>query len=81
MKTGMRVNTGLAGEYFKRLKQYYRDEFDYSPKDNDFVFMEMYGRRKFQVFDRYAFYRLWKELMSSAKLDRITFTPYCLRGF
>ena len=23
----------------------------------------------------------WKELMSSAKLERIEFTPYCLRGF
>ena len=81
MKTGMRVNTGLAGEYFKRLKQYYRDEFDYEPKDNDFIFMEMFGRRKGNVFEKYAFYRLWRELISSAKLNRIEFTPYCLRGF
>ena len=81
MKTGMRVVTGVCGEYFKRLKQYYRDEFDYEPKDNDFVFLEMYGRRKGDVFERYAFYRLWRELISSAKLDRIDFTPYCLRAF
>ena len=81
MKTGMRVNTGLAGEYFKRLKQYYRDEFDYEPKDNDFIFMEMFGRRKGKVFELYAFYRLWRELISSSKLNRIDFTPYCLRGF
>ena len=81
MKTGMRVVTGVCGEYFKRLKQYYRDEFDYEPKDNDFVFMEMFGRRKGDVFEKFAFYRLWRELISSAKLERIDFTPYCLRAF
>ena len=80
-KTGMRVVTGIAGEYFKRLKQYYRDEFDYSPRDNDFVFMEMFGRTKGKVFDKFAFYRLWKELMQAAGMNRIEFTPYCLRGF
>ena len=80
-KTGMRVVTGIAGEFFKRLKQYYRDEFDYSPRDNDFVFMEMFGRTKGKVFDKFAFYRLWKELMQAAGMNRIEFTPYCLRGF
>ena len=80
-KTGMRVVTGVAGQYFKRLKQYYRDTFDYNPVDKDFVFMDMLGRNQGKVFERHSFYRLWKELMFSAKLNRIEFSPYSLRGF
>ena len=80
-KTGMRVVTGVAGQYFKRLKQYYRDTFDYNPTDKDFVFMDMLGRNQGKVFERHSFYRLWKELMSAAKLTRLEFSPYSLRGF
>ena len=80
-KTGMRVVTGVAGRYFQRLKQYYRDTFDYNPTDNDFVFMDMLGRNQGKVFERHSFYRLWKELMLAAKLNRIEFSPYSLRGF
>ena len=80
-KTGMRVVTGVAGRYFQRLKQYYRDTFDYNPTDKDFVFMDMLGRNQGKVFERHSFYRLWKELMYSAKLNRIEFSPYSLRGF
>jgi len=80
-KTGMRVVTGVAGRYFQRLKQYYRDTFDYNPTDKDFVFMDMLGRNQGKVFERHSFYRLWKELMSSAKLTRLEFSPYSLRGF
>ena len=80
-KTGMRVVTGVAGRYFQRLKQYYRDTFDYNPTDKDFVFMDMLGRNQGKVFERHSFYRLWKELMFSAKLNRIEFSPYSLRGF
>ena len=80
-KTGMRVVTGVAGRYFQRLKQYYRDTFDYNPTDKDFVFMDMLGRNQGKVFERHSFYRLWKELMSSAKLTRLDFSPYSLRGF
>ena len=80
-KTGMRVVTGVAGRYFQRLKQYYRDTFDYNPTDKDFVFMDMLGRNQGKVFERHSFYRLWKELMLAAKLNRIEFSPYSLRGF
>ena len=80
-KTGARQVVGLAGAYFARLKQYYRDEFNYEPKDTDPVFMEMVGRKKYMPFERYALYRLWKELIVAAGLTRIEFTLYCLRGF
>lgn len=80
-KTGSRLVIGLAGSYFKRLKQYYRDKFDYEPNPNEPVFMEMVGRRKFEPFCRYALYRLWGELMLSAGLTRIDFTPYNFRSF
>ena len=81
MKTGMRVVQGVAGQYFMRLKKYYEEEFDVKPKDTDIVFMDMFGRNKGKVFERHSFYRLWKELMESAGMDRILFTPYCLRSF
>ena len=80
-KTGSRIVVGLAGSYFKRLKQYYRDKFGINPEDNQPVFMEMFGRRKGNSFDRYALYRIWGELMRDCKLNRIDFTLYCLRGF
>lgn len=80
-KTGSRVNVAIAGNYFIRLKKYYKEKFDYEVKDNDFVFMEMVGRRKFGAFDRYALYRLWGELMRDCGLDRIKFVPYHLRHF
>ena len=80
-KTGARSVVCLAGSYFKRLKEYFREECFYEPKDDDPVFMEFYGRRKFDVLDRYAFYRMWEDLMRDAGLTRMNFTPYCLRGF
>ena len=80
-KTGSRLVIGLAGSYFKRLKQYYRDKFDYEPNPNEPVFMEMVGRRKFEPYCKYALYRLWGELMLSAGLTRIDFTPYNFRSF
>ena len=80
-KTGSRLVVCLAGIYFKRLKQYYVDNFDYTPKDNDPVFLEMFGRRKGSVLDQYALYRIWGELMRDAGLDRIKYTLYHLRHF
>jgi Mor family transcriptional regulator len=43
--------------------------------------MEYYGRRKFEALDRYALYRMWRELMRDCGLKRINFTPYHLRHF
>jgi|TARA_R100000081_G_scaffold58285_1_gene28856 site-specific recombinase XerD len=80
-KTGSRVVICLAGTYFKRLRQYYVETFDYTPKNNDPVFLEMYGRRKGSQLDKYALYRIWGELMRDAGLDRIKFTLYHLRHF
>ena len=45
----------------------------YEPKDSDYVFMEFFGRRKFNVLDRYALYRMWSELMRDCGLNRIDF--------
>ena len=80
-KTGKRVVVCLAGTYFKRLRQYYVDNFDYTPKDNDPVFLEMFGRRKGSVLGTHALYRIWGELMRDAGLDRMKFTLYHLRHF
>ena len=80
-KTGKRVVVCLAGTYFKRLRQYYIDNFDYTPKDNDPVFLEMFGRRKGSVLGTHALYRIWGELMRDAGLDRMKFTLYHLRHF
>lgn len=80
-KTGKRVVVCLAGTYFKRLRQYYVDNFDYTPKDNDPIFLEMFGRRKGSVLGTHALYRIWGELMRDAGLDRMKFTLYHLRHF
>jgi len=81
MKTGARTVQGLAGSYFKRLKDYYRTELGYEPKDTDYVFMEFFGRRKFNVLDRYALYRIWGELIRDCGLKRIDYQLYHLRHF
>ena len=78
MKTGARVVQGIAGSYFIRLKNYFR-ELGHEPKDNEPVFMEFFGRRKSDVLDRYALYRMWGELMRDAGLNRIDFQLYHLR--
>lgn len=80
-KTGSRVVIALAGTYFKRLRNYYLEQFDYIPKDNQPIFLEMFGRRKYDVLDKYALYRIWGELMEDAGLNRIKFTLYHLRHF
>ncbi|MEK9912455.1 MAG: site-specific integrase [Flavobacteriaceae bacterium] len=80
-KTGSRIVVGKAGSYFVRLKNYFRKELNYEPNDSDFVFMEFFGRRKFECLDKYALYRMWAELMRDCKLQRIKFTPYHLRHF
>ena len=80
-KTGSRLVVCLAGTYFKRLRQYYVDTFDYTPKDKDPVFLEMFGRRKGSVLCKYALYRTWAELIRDAGLDRMKFTLYHLRHF
>ena len=45
-KTGERQVIGICGSFFKRLKDYYRERFDYEPSGEDYVFLDMVGRRK-----------------------------------
>ena len=80
-KTGKRVVVCIAGNYFKRLREYYKEEFNYEPKNTDPVFLEMFGRRKGSVLDRYALYRIWGELMNEIGLNRMKFSLYHLRHF
>ena len=78
-KTGARLVQGLAGRYFKRLNEYFRNELGHIPQKNEPVFMEFYGRRKYNSLDRYALYRMWGELMRDCNLYRLDFQPYHLR--
>lgn len=80
-KTGSRVVVALAGTYFMRLREYFTQKLGRKPNDDEPVFMELYGRRKYNVLDKYALYRIWGELMRDCGLTRMNFTPYCLRGF
>lgn len=80
-KTGERINISLSGDYFLRLHNYYFEEFDLKPKDDQPVFLEMYGRRKGERLCKFALYRIWCELMNECGLDRIKFTLYHLRHF
>ena len=78
-KTGARLVQGLAGRYFKRLNEYFRNELGHIPQKNEPVFMEFYGRRKYNSLDRYALYKMWGELMRDCNLNRLDFQPYHLR--
>ena len=79
-KTGYRNVNGIAGRYFNRLREFYESEgIEVSP--DDFVFLDLEGRRKGQHIDKYVLNRLFRELMHYSKLDRIKFTPYHLRHF
>ena len=79
-KTGYRSVNGIAGRYFNRLREFYESEgVEVSP--DDFVFIDLEGRRKGQQIDKYVLNRLFRELIHYCKLTRIKFTPYHLRHF
>ena len=48
---------------------------------DDYMFIDLCGRRKGQQIDRFVLNRLFTELMHYAGLTRIKFTPYHLRHF
>ena len=45
------------------------------------IFLELFGRRKGKAMDKYVFNRLFRELMDSAGLNRIKYTPYHFRHY
>ena len=50
-KTGKRVVVCIAGNYFKRLREYYKEEFNYEPKNTDPVLKCLVEE---SVLDRYT---------------------------
>ena len=80
-KTGSRLVQGFAGDYFKRLNEYYTSNLGRKPEDNEPVFMELYGRRKMGILSREALYRIWSDLMRDCKLNRMKWELYHLRHF
>ena len=79
-KTGQRSVNGIAGAYFQRLFDFYESQ-GIKLEDDDYVFLDLEGRRKGQQLDKYVLNRLFRELMDYCKLDRIKFVPYHLRHF
>lgn len=79
-KTGERNVNGIAGRYFNRLKEFYESE-GVDVKPDDYVFVDLEGRRKGKQLDSYVLNRLFRELMDYCQLDRLHYTPYHLRHF
>lgn len=79
-KTGVRSVNGIAGRFFNRLFDFYETQ-GIKIEPDDYVFVDVCGRRAGQQLDKYVLNRLFRELMSYCELDRIKFTPYHLRHF
>ena len=79
-KTGERNVNGIAGSFFVRLIEFYEAQ-GITLEPDDYMFVDVSGRRKGQQIDKYVLNRLFRELMSYAGLERIKFTPYHLRHF
>ena len=79
-KTGERNVNGIAGRYFNRLKEFYESE-GVDVKPDDYVFVDLEGRRKGKQLDSYVLNRLFRELMDYCQLDRLHYTPYHLASF
>ena len=81
-KTGSRSIPCLLAGLFHQIEDYFAF-MGYSRGENPDapIFMELFGRRKFQPIDKYVFNRMWRELMRDAGLERIKFTPYHLRHY
>lgn len=81
-KTGSRTVPGLLSGLFRQIQEYFTF-MGYPPDESSDapVFMELFGRRKFHALDKYAFNRMWRELMRDAGLNRIHFTPYHIRHY
>ena len=78
-KTGERNVNGIAGSFLCLIEFYEAQGITLEP--DDYMFVDVCGRRKGQQIDKYVLNRLFRELMSYAGLERINFTPYHLRHF
>ena len=78
LKTGHRMVNGIAGRYFQRLFDFYESQ-GVTLKPDDYVFIDLHGRRKGMQIDRFVLNRLFAELMQYCKLTRLKFEPYHLR--
>ena len=79
-KTGYRNVNGIAGRYFMRLYEFYESQGIHL-KPDDYVFIDIAGRRKGKQIDKYVLNRLFRELMDYCNLNRLHFSPYHLRHF
>jgi len=79
-KTGERMVNGIAGRFFTRLMEFYESQ-GITLQPDDYMFIDLSGRRKGQQINRHILNRLFTELMHYAGLTRIKFTPYHLRHF
>ena len=79
-KTGERNVNGIAGRYFNRLREFYESE-GVKVTAEDYVFIDLEGRRKGMPIDKYVLNRLFRELMDYCAMNRLHFTPYHLRHF
>ena len=79
-KTGDRNVNGVVGRPFNRLIEFYESQ-GVTLKPDDYLFIDLEGRRKGEKLDKYVLNRLFRELMEYAGLTRIKFTPYHLRHF
>ena len=88
-KTGDRTVPCMCAGILEQMQRYFRhmsegleDEGIGAPFDPDRpIFLELFGRRKGKAMDKYVFNRLFRELMDSAGLNRIKYTPYHFRHY
>mgnify|MGYP006283329277 CR=1 FL=1 len=81
-KTGDREIPCMLSGLFHQIEDYFQSmghAAPFSPEQP--IFLELFGRRKGSTFDKYAFNRMFRELMESAQLKRIKFTPYHFRHY
>ena len=65
---------GIAGRFFTRLMEFYESQ-GITLEPDDYMFIDLCGRRKGQQIDRFVLNRLFTELMHYAGLTRIKILP------
>jgi integrase len=81
-KTGDRQIPCMLAGLFHQIEDYYHFMDVIPPFSAEQpIFLELFGRRKGKTFDKYAFNRMFRELMERVGLNRIKFTPYHFRHY